>query len=153
MNKISLRRWRWLAVPLAACLTVACTSAAAADPAVSGSASGSASAAAPLNCAPPDVKLIPCFSPRAYEVAYGVAPLLSRGIDGHGVTVAIPALAQVPPITAPSTTWSPATTRWSGRPGSSPATTLVPAGDPVTGWGSPDATYLVPLLARTALSQ
>jgi len=107
MNKISLRRWRWLAAPLAACLTAACTSAVAtAGPAVSGSASGSASAAAarsaaataaaPLNCAPPNVKLIPCFSPRAYEVAYGVAPLLSRGIDGHGETVVIPALAQVP---------------------------------------------------------
>lgn len=106
MNKISLRRWRWLAAPLAACLTAACTSAAAsAGPAVSRPASGSASAAAssaaasgaaPLNCAPPDVKLIPCFSPRAYEVAYGVAPLLSRGIDGHGATVVIPALAQVP---------------------------------------------------------
>src|SRR5689334_24322874 len=115
MNKISLRRWRWLAAPLAACLTAACTSAATAGPAGSGPASGTAAAAAsavaarsaaarsaaasgsaPLNCAPPDVKLIPCFSPRAYEVAYGVAPLLSRGIDGHGVTVAIPALAQVP---------------------------------------------------------
>ncbi|HET9966583.1 MAG TPA: S8 family serine peptidase, partial [Streptosporangiaceae bacterium] len=109
MNKISLRRWRWLAASLAACLTAACTSAAAtAGPAMSGSvsASGSAAAAAtrsasasgsaPLNCAPPGVKLIPCFSPRAYEVAYGVAPLLSRGIDGHGVTVVIPALAQVP---------------------------------------------------------
>jgi subtilase family serine protease len=111
MNKISLRRWRWLAAPLAACLTAACTPAATAGPAMSGpaSASGSVSAAsasgarsaatsgsAPLNCAPPDVKLIPCFSPRAYEVAYGVAPLLSRGIDGHGVTVVIPALAQVP---------------------------------------------------------
>ena len=113
MNKISLRRWRWLAaalaVSLAACPTAACTSAAAtAGPAVSGPASASVSAAAarsasaaasrsaPLNCAPPNVKLIPCFSPRAYELAYGVAPLLSRGIDGHGVTVAIPALAQVP---------------------------------------------------------
>src|SRR5690349_14391149 len=120
MNKIALRRWRWLAAPLAvslaACLTAACTSAAAtASPAGSGPASGPASGTAaaaaarsaaarsaaaagtaPLNCAPPDVKLIPCFSPRAYQVAYGVAPLLSRGIDGHGVTVVIPALAQVP---------------------------------------------------------
>src|SRR6478735_1258249 len=111
MNKISMRRWRWLAAPLAvslaACLTAACTSATA-GPAGSGPASGSAAASAvaarsaaaagtaPLNCAPPNVKLVPCFSPRAYEVAYGVAPLLSRGIDGHGVTVAIPALAQVP---------------------------------------------------------
>jgi len=28
-----------------------------------------------------------------------------------------------------------------------------PGWDPVTGWGSPDAQYLVPLLARAALSQ
>jgi hypothetical protein len=28
-----------------------------------------------------------------------------------------------------------------------------PGWDPVTGWGSPDARYLVPLLARAALSQ
>ena len=27
-----------------------------------------------------------------------------------------------------------------------------PGWDPVTGWGSPDAQYLVPLLARTARS-
>src|SRR5438477_1430743 len=111
MNKLSPRRWRWLAAPLAACLTAACTSAAAtASPAGSGTASGTASGSgsavavrsvaasgsAPLNCAPPNVKLIPCFSPRAYQVAYGVAPLLSRGIDGRGQTVVIPALAQVP---------------------------------------------------------
>src|SRR5581483_189362 len=111
MNKIP-RRWRWLAAPLAACLTAACTSAAIAGQAGSVSATGSVSAAAasrsasaaaarpaaagPLNCAPPDVKLVPCFSPRAYEVAYGVAPLLRRGVDGHGETVVIPALAQVP---------------------------------------------------------
>src|SRR5690349_20696237 len=94
MNKIPPRRWRWLAAPVAvslvACQTAACTSAAAT------ARSAAVSGSAPLNCAPPDVKLIPCFSPRAYQVAYGVAPLLSRGIDGHGVTVAIPALAQVP---------------------------------------------------------
>jgi subtilase family serine protease len=97
MNKISLRRWRWLAAPLAACLTAACTSAASASAAsASATRPAAASGSAPLNCAPPDVKLIPCFSPRAYEVAYGVAPLLSRGIDGHGVTVVIPALAQIP---------------------------------------------------------
>ena len=100
MDKIRPRRWRWLAAPLAACLTAACTSAATAGPAASAAARSVAgpvaSAAAPLNCAPPNVKLVPCFSPRAYEVAYGVAPLLSRGIDGHGATVVIPALAQVP---------------------------------------------------------
>src|SRR5690349_21378609 len=91
MHKIQPRRWRWLAAPLTACLIAACTSTAARS-----AAGPVASAAAPLNCAPPNVKLIPCFSPRAYEVAYGVAPLLSQGIDGHGATVVIPALAQVP---------------------------------------------------------
>jgi subtilase family serine protease len=99
-NKIPAYRWRWLAVTLAAGLTAACTSAAAAGgtaAAVSRSAATAGSAAAaPLNCAPPDVKLIPCYSPRAYEIAYGVAPLLSRGIDGRGETVAMPELAQVP---------------------------------------------------------
>ena len=39
------------------------------------------------------MKLPPCYSPQAYQVAYGVAPLLSRGIDGRGETVAMPELA------------------------------------------------------------
>ena len=39
---------------------------------------------ATLNCAPPGVKQVLCYSPQAYEVAYGVAPLLSHGIDGIG---------------------------------------------------------------------
>jgi subtilase family serine protease len=38
----------------------------------------------------------PCYSPQAYETAYGVAPLLLRGIDGRGETVAMPELAQTP---------------------------------------------------------
>lgn len=83
-------RWPWPAVPLAACLTVACTSAgtsAVTLPAVA--------AAGPVSCAPPGVKAPPCYSPRAYQVAYGVAPLLSHGIDGRGETVVIPELAGV----------------------------------------------------------
>jgi subtilase family serine protease len=104
MQVSKIPAYRWLAVTLAAGLTAACTSAAAAGSTVAGgtaaavsrSAAAGSAAAAPLNCAPPDVKLIPCYSPRAYEVAYGVAPLLSRGIDGHGETVAMPELAQAP---------------------------------------------------------
>src|SRR5437764_8802967 len=38
----------------------------------------------------------PCYSPQAYQRAYGVAPLLRRGIDGRGETVAMPELAQTP---------------------------------------------------------
>jgi hypothetical protein len=80
------RWWLWLAAgPLTVCLTAACASAAA------------SAAAAPLNCAPPGVKMPPCYSPRAYQVAYGVAPLLSRGIDGRGETVAMPELASSTP--------------------------------------------------------
>src|SRR5215472_17918909 len=86
------RQWRWLAAaPLTACLTAACPSAAA-----TGGTAASA-ATAPLNCAPPGVKPAPCYSPRAYQVAYGVAPLLSHGIDGSGETVVMPELASSPP--------------------------------------------------------
>jgi subtilase family serine protease len=84
------RRWPWLAAaPLAACLTAACASAAL------GGTAGSA-APAPLNCAPSGLAPEPCYSPRAYQAAYGVAPLLRRGITGRGETVAIFALAQTP---------------------------------------------------------
>jgi subtilase family serine protease len=85
------RRWlRLAAIPLTACLAAAYPAAAA-----SGGTAGPA-AAAPLNCAPPGVKMPPCYSPQAYEVAYGVAPLLSHGIDGSGETVVMPELAQTP---------------------------------------------------------
>ncbi len=85
-----LRR-RWLAAAsLAACLAAAYPAAAAA-----GSTSASAGTAQ-VNCAPPGMKLEPCYSPQAYETAYGVAPLLRRGIDGRGETVAMPELAQTP---------------------------------------------------------
>jgi hypothetical protein len=66
--------------------------------AVAGAKAASA-ATAPLNCAPPGVKLTPCYSPRAYEVAYGVAPLLSGRIDGSGESVVMPELASGPPST------------------------------------------------------
>jgi hypothetical protein len=92
MNKISPKRlhtappphrrprwWPWLAAaPLTACLTAVCASAAAtgstaASAAASASAASASAAAAPLNCAPPGVKQPPCYSPRVYEAAYGVA--------------------------------------------------------------------------------
>jgi subtilase family serine protease len=77
-------RWPWLA---AVCL-MACV--AAAYPAAAAAAGGGAPAAtAPVNCAPPGVKAPPCYSPQAYQVAYGVAPLLSRGITGSGETVVL----------------------------------------------------------------
>jgi subtilase family serine protease len=82
------RRWPWLAAaPLAACLTAACASAA------TGGAART-TAAATLNCGPQPPT--PCYSPQEFEVAYGVAPLLRRGIDGRGQTVALLELAQTP---------------------------------------------------------
>src|SRR5215469_10315380 len=90
------RRWqrrpRWprlTAATLAACVAAAYPVAAIAGP---------AAAAAPprpsqLNCGTSDY-FIQCYSPRAYQVAYGVAPLLSGGIDGRGETVVLPELAE-----------------------------------------------------------
>jgi subtilase family serine protease len=42
-----------------------------------------------------------CYTPRQLEVAYGVKPLLQRGIDGRGETVVLPELAETqldPPL-------------------------------------------------------
>ena len=35
-----------------------------------------------------------CYTPQQLEVAYGVQPLLHRGIDGRGETVVLPELAE-----------------------------------------------------------
>jgi subtilase family serine protease len=37
-----------------------------------------------------------CYTPQQLEAAYGVRPLLQRGIDGRGETVALPELAESP---------------------------------------------------------
>src|ERR1700734_109714 len=84
-----LRWWRWLAAAsLVACLAAAYPPAAAAG----GTAASASAAPGPLNCGPSG----PCYSPQAYETAYGVAPLLRHGITGRGENVAIFALAQTP---------------------------------------------------------
>jgi subtilase family serine protease len=49
----------------------------------------------PLNCGPPTF-LVPCYTPKQYQVAYGVQPLLSRGINGSGETVVMPELLNAP---------------------------------------------------------
>jgi subtilase family serine protease len=92
------RRKRGLAI---ASLTAACLAAAGSAAATSGAAA--AAPPAPLNCAPPGVKTPPCYSPQAYQVAYGVAPLLSRGIDGSGETVVMAELAETPTSSGGST--------------------------------------------------
>jgi subtilase family serine protease len=84
------RRWPWLAAAtLATCLAAAYPAAAA--------AAGTAVAVPqrPLDCGPPDY-FVRCYSPQAYEMAYGVAPLLRRGTDGTGETVVMPETAETP---------------------------------------------------------
>jgi subtilase family serine protease len=38
-----------------------------------------------------------CYAPRQFLVAYGIQPLLDRGINGHGVTVVLPEEAETGP--------------------------------------------------------
>jgi subtilase family serine protease len=54
-----------------------------------------AAAAHALSCGPPGY-FIQCYTPGQYQVAYGVAPLLRRGITGRGETVVLPELANIP---------------------------------------------------------
>jgi kumamolisin len=82
-------------VSLAACLAAAYPAAAAADSTAASASAGTAQ----VNYSPPGVKAPPCHSPQAYQVAYGIAPLLRRGIDGRGETVVMPELAAAPPST------------------------------------------------------
>ena len=81
--------------PLLSAATLAACLAAAYPAAASASGTAAAQPAQPLNCGTPDF-FIQCYTPQAYEVAYGVAPLLRRGIDGHGETVVMPELAETP---------------------------------------------------------
>jgi subtilase family serine protease len=48
------------------------------------------------------VSLTTCYTPRQLEAAYSVLPLLKHGIDGRGVTVVLPELAE-PQFPLPST--------------------------------------------------
>ncbi len=62
-----------------------------------GSATGAA-APAPPGAGPADcLAAARCYAPRRFLVAYGIAPLLDRGIDGRGVTVVLPEEAETGP--------------------------------------------------------
>ena len=66
--------------------------------ATSGAAAGSSSIRRPhagtTNATSDCVSMTTCYTPRQLEVAYGVQPLLRRGIDGRGETVVLPELAE-----------------------------------------------------------
>src|SRR5712671_1185343 len=80
-----------------ACLVAGSASAAPARPAWPGTAGSAGTTAVhrALSCGPPDF-FIQCYTPGQYQVAYGVAPLLKRGITGKGETVVMPELANRP---------------------------------------------------------
>jgi len=105
------RRAGALAVVVAvAVLPTACTSGSApssngsvsAEPATYQAPRGSATAAAtpsrpgavPGDCL---ASQPPCYAPRQFRAAYGIQPLLDRGIDGRGVTVVLPEEAETMP--------------------------------------------------------
>ena len=89
------RGWAWLAAVVAAA-TAAAYLTAAAGPAASAPGRGDTEALAqPLSCGP-EHYIIRCYSPRQFQVAYGVASLLSRGITGRGETVVMPEIANAP---------------------------------------------------------
>jgi subtilase family serine protease len=89
-----VRRLRLLAaaMPLAALLATACS------PTQTGTASSGGPARQPA--APPPSStadchsLTTCYTPQQLRVAYGIEPLLDRGINGRGQTVVLPELAE-----------------------------------------------------------
>ena len=69
-------------------LAAACSSSVSTPQAPTSRAAGSAVGTADCGSA------APCYTPQQLEVAYGVKPLLQRGIDGRGETVVLPELAE-----------------------------------------------------------
>jgi subtilase family serine protease len=67
---------------------------AAATLAAAGSSSVGRSEAAPSGGSASCISLATCYTARQLEVAYGVRPLLQRGVDGRGETVVLPELAE-----------------------------------------------------------
>ena len=65
---------------------------------------GTGGAAAPAAASPPGAAAtdclgsLPCYTPWQLRVAYGIQPLLDRGIDGRGVTVVLPEEAETGPV-------------------------------------------------------
>jgi subtilase family serine protease len=75
-----------------------------------GGSTGTGSATAPATASPSVAAAtdclgsLPCYTPRQLRVAYGIQPLLDRGTDGRGVTVALPEEAETGPAQTPAVT-------------------------------------------------
>jgi subtilase family serine protease len=69
-----------------------------------GLATAPAAASAPGAAATDCLGSLPCYTPRQFRVAYGIQPLLDRGIRGRGVTVALPEEAETGPARTPAVT-------------------------------------------------
>ncbi|GLY89463.1 S53 family peptidase [Actinoallomurus iriomotensis] len=67
-----------------------------------GAQTARAVAASPPESAATDCdSLATCYTPRRLRVAYGIQPLLDRGIDGRGRTIMVPALGVRQPASSP----------------------------------------------------
>jgi subtilase family serine protease len=93
------RRVQTAAFIAAALALAGCASSTAARSTAAGStATDTTSRPAGYGCLPkPPGLMAPCYySPQLFRAAYGVTPLLDRGIDGRGQTVVLPEAAQAP---------------------------------------------------------
>jgi subtilase family serine protease len=155
-----------MAMPLAALLAAACGSAQAA-------AGGSAGPARPPAASPSSStadcnSLTTCYTPQQLRVAYGITPLLDRGINGRGETVVLPELAESrlnPPEVTDMRQDMAAFDRLFHLPAARMrvVTTLAGAGSPWLAFGeealdvemvhalAPDATLVILLLPSTSL--
>jgi subtilase family serine protease len=76
------------AMPLAVLLATAC------GPAQTGVASSGGPARQPPTSTADCDSVTTCYTPQQFQVAYGIKPLLDRGINGRGETVVLPELAE-----------------------------------------------------------
>jgi subtilase family serine protease len=98
-----LRRAGALAVAAAVAVLAAACGGSSSAPS-SASSKAAASASSPGVAVPDCLAASRCYAPRQFRVAYGIQPLLDRGIDGRGVTVVLPEEAETGPAQPPVVT-------------------------------------------------
>ncbi len=104
-------------------------------------ATGAATAATPAAGSTADCDSVTtCYTPEQLQVAYGVKPLLDRGIDGRGETVVLPELAEStldPPLVSDMPSTPAATSASSTRPSTaSPAAAATTRPSTTSPWGT-----------------